>query len=267
MFSASEKSRTSPRRCRSSGMWPTPASRHSRLLSVVTSSPAAMIRPASGLRRPGDRLDELRSGRCRPPRRCRRSRRPAPRRRRRELPPGRARRGRCRSSTVRRGSPGSAGVFSTCRSTSRPTIRRARLSSVAPSRGTVSIVFPRRRTVIRSAISSTSPSLWVMKMIDFPSAWSERMIVEELHRLLRREDGRRLVEDEDLGASVERLQDLDALLHADRDRLDAGLRAHRQAEALGDVPDSLVGRLEVEEGPLVGLDRRARCSPPPSSPG
>ena len=36
--------------------------------------------------------------------------------------------------------------------------------------GTVSIFLPRRSTVIRSAISSTSFSLWLMKMIDFPSA-------------------------------------------------------------------------------------------------
>ena len=53
-----------------------------------------------------------------------------------------------------------AGVFSTRSSTSRPTISRARLSSVAPAAGRVSTSFPRRRTVIRSAISSTSLSLW-----------------------------------------------------------------------------------------------------------
>ena len=43
---------------------------------------------------------------------------------------------------------------------------------------------------------------------------------EQLGRLLRREHGRRLVEDEDVRAPVERLQDLDALLLADGDVLD-----------------------------------------------
>jgi hypothetical protein len=62
-------------------------------------------------------------------------------------------------------------------------------------------------------------------MMDLPLALSGRMISEELARLLRREHRCRLVEDEDLGAAIEGLQDLDALLHADADRLDAGSRA------------------------------------------
>ena len=57
------------------------------------------------------------------------------------------------------GSPGCAGFLSTRRSTSRPTIARASPASVAPSRGIVSTFLPRRRTVMRSAISSTSFSL------------------------------------------------------------------------------------------------------------
>ena len=44
-----------------------------------------------------------------------------------------------RSSTTRSGSPGCAGAFSTRSTTSRPTMRRARPSSITPSRGTVSI--------------------------------------------------------------------------------------------------------------------------------
>ena len=43
---------------------------------------------------------------------------------------------------------------------------------MAPSVDTVSILLPRRSTVTRSAISSTSPSLWLMKTIATPSAWS-----------------------------------------------------------------------------------------------
>ena len=47
--------------------------------------------------------------------------------------------------------------------------------------------------------------------------------LEELARLLWREHGSGLVEDEDLGAAIECFQDLDPLLHADADRLDAGI--------------------------------------------
>ena len=94
-------------------------------------------------------------------------------------------------------------------------MRRASPSSVAPSRGTVSIVFPRLRTVMRSAISSTSFELVGDEDDRLPFGLEGVDDLEELSRLLRREHGRRLVEDEYLRAPVERLQDLDALLHAD----------------------------------------------------
>ena len=55
---------------------------------------------------------------------------------------------------------------------------------------------------------------------------------EELQRLLRCEHRRRLVEDQDLGAPVERLQDLDSLLLADADVLDASVRVDRELERL-----------------------------------
>ena len=45
---------------------------------------------------------------------------------------------------------------------------------MAPSVGTVSIFLPRRSTVTRSAISSTSSSLWLMKTIETPSSFSAR---------------------------------------------------------------------------------------------
>ena len=54
---------------------------------------------------------------------------------------------------------------------------RARLASVAPSVETVSTFLPRRSTLTRSAISSTSPSLCEMKTIDLPSAVSVRRIL------------------------------------------------------------------------------------------
>ena len=74
---------------------------------------------------------------------------------------------------------------------------------------------------MRSAMSSTSWSLWLMKMIDMPSRDEGLEDAEELDCLLRREHGRRLVEDEDVRAAVERLEDLDPLLLADGDVLDA----------------------------------------------
>ena len=53
---------------------------------------------------------------------------------------------------------------------------------------------------MRSAISSTSWSLWLMKMIDIPSRVEVPEDPEELDRLLGREHRRRLVEDEDVRA-------------------------------------------------------------------
>ena len=107
---------------------------------------------------------------------------------------------------------------------------RASPASVAPSRGTVSIIFPRRSTVIRSAISSTSFSLWLMKMIDMPCPRQAADDLEQLLRLLRRQHGGRLVEDQDVGAAVERLQDLHPLLLADGDVLDLRGRVDREPE-------------------------------------
>ena len=56
---------------------------------------------------------------------------------------------------------------------------------------------------------------------------------EELRRFLRSEDSRGLVEDEDVGPSVERLQDLHTLLLSDRDVFDVRVGIDRESEALG----------------------------------
>ena len=78
---------------------------------------------------------------------------------------------------------------------------------------------------------------------------------EQLERLLRRQHRRRLVEDQDLGAAEEGLQDLDPLLLADADVLDAGVRVDGELERLGDLLDALFGRVLVEEHLLArGLD-------------
>ena len=54
----------------------------------------------------------------------------------------------------------------------------------------------------------------------------------QLLDLLRGEHRGRFVEDEDLVVAVEHLQDLDALLHTDRDILDLGVKVDVQAVAL-----------------------------------
>ena len=77
---------------------------------------------------------------------------------------------------------------------------------------------------------------------------------EQLLRLLRREDGRGLVEDEDLRSPVEGLQDLDPLLHPHGDGVDPGLGTDGEAETLRELPDALLRSIEIEERPAVRLD-------------
>ena len=171
-FSASVKSSTSPRSWRSSAMWATPASvvaAHAAPRHVLTRH-ADVARLGSA--QAGYRLDELLlavavdagerddlarrappwRGRAPPPARGRRARAgPRPRARARRASPLA-----CRPAAARRVRPSGARGS----------------ASVAPSVETVSIFLPRRRTVTRSAISSTSLSLWLMKTIATPSAWS-----------------------------------------------------------------------------------------------
>ena len=224
----------------------------------------------TGCRRPVSARRSAPSGRCRRRRRCRRSRPP---RTSKETPrtfssPRSS--SACSSSTVEQRLAGlRRSLLDAAAATSRPTIIRASSSSVAPSRGTVSTFFPRRRTVIRSAISSTSLSLWLMKMIDMPSLRQRAQDLEQLRRLLRREHGGRLVEDQDVRLAVERLQDLDALLLADGDVLDARVRVDVEAEASRRAPRtrSCGGAVVEQDAAPRRLDARGRCSRPPSCTG
>ena len=127
---------------------------------------------------------------------------------------------------------------------------------------------PRRSTEIRSAISSTSFSLWLMKMTDVPCSVRLRDDLEQLVRLLRGQHGGRLVEDQHLGAAVERLQDLDPLLLADRDVLDLRARVDREPEPLRELAHPARRRRRSRAGRRRSSARwRGRCSRPPSSPG
>ena len=90
-----------------------------------------------------------------------------------------------------------------------------------------------------------------MKITDLPLARQAAHDLEQLARLLRRQHGGRLVEDQDVGAAVERLQDLDPLLLADRDVLDPRGRVDREPVALRDLAHALARALEVEEDAAV----------------
>ena len=104
------------------------------------------------------------------------------------------------------------------------------MSSVAPSRGTVSI--------FRPAPEDGDPVGDLEHLVQLVADEDDRHALalealedpEQLGRLLRGEHGRRLVEDEDVRAPVERLQDLDALLLADRDVLDLRVGIDPEAE-------------------------------------
>ena len=71
-----------------------------------------------------------------------------------------------------------------------------------------------------SAIASTSSSLWSMNKIVDPLGLQLADVLEQRLDLLRHEHGGGLVEDQDLGAAVEHLDDLHALALADLQRLD-----------------------------------------------
>ena len=219
MFSAIENSSTSPRRCRSSGMCPTPGVEHLA---------RARVRERRARRR----------GSCR----CSRLRRPAiasissvwpfpstpamptisPARtveaRRRAPSRCRGRRGRGGPRPRAATSPGCAGGFSTRSSTSRPTIARA--SDV------LGRALARHGLDLLAAPQHGDPVGDLEHLVQLVADEDDRLAVgpqaarrssNSSRRLLRRQHGGRLVEDEDLGAAVERLQDLDALLLADGD--------------------------------------------------
>ena len=95
------------------------------------------------------------------------------------------------------------------------------------------MIRPWRITEMRSETASTSRSLWVMKMMERPLRGKRAHGGEELARLLRRQHGGRLVEDQDLGVAIERLQDLHALAQADRKRADHGARIEVEPELVG----------------------------------
>ena len=142
--------------------------------------------------------------------------------------------------------------MSTFSFTDRPTIISASSASDV-SGAVVPTTLPRRMTVIRSPIALTSRSLWVMKMIDVPRRLQLAHDLHQLVDLLRREHRRGLVEDQHLGVVGQRLDDLDALLHADRELLDEPVGVDLEPVPLGQLADPL-GRLRpVQHAQAAGL--------------
>ena len=88
-----------------------------------------------------------------------------------------------------------------------------------------------------------------MKMIDRPCPTSSFSVVKQRIGLGRRQHRRRLVEDQDLGVAVERLQDLDALALADRQRRDDRVGIDGKAEFPGQLLDALARGGAVEAQP------------------
>ena len=73
---------------------------------------------------------------------------------------------------------------------------------------------------MRSAISSTSSSLWLMNTIDLPSSPEPRRLSNSSEVSAGVKHRGWLVQDQDLDAAIQRLQDLDPLLLAHREGLD-----------------------------------------------
>ena len=70
-----------------------------------------------------------------------------------------------------------------------------------------------------------------------PSAARRRITPNKAVALLRRQHRGRLVEDEDARVAIERLQDLDALAHADGQIADHGVGVDGEAMALREIGD------------------------------
>ena len=268
MFSASEKSSTRPRRCRSSGMWPSPASRQSRQPSSVTSSAADQRSvPPSTLRRPAiasiSSVWPLPSTPAMPT-----------------------------ISPARTSNETSADLLERAvvvdRAALRPEQRLRRLAGalVDPQQhlaadhqarqALLGRPCRRQRLDLLAAAQHRDPVGDLEHLVQLVADEDDRLALlgqaahdrEQLLRLLRGQHRRRLVEDEDVRAAVERLQDLDPLLLADGDVLDRSRAGRRRARSWSRSPARASRPPRSRAGRRCAPARsRARCSRRPSSPG
>jgi hypothetical protein len=225
-FSYSAKAVDQPIRCRSSGTWPCScrACRPHRPCWLPRSMVSPLIvrcpRWRGGCRRAPPAVP---TGRCRRRRRCRRSRRRGPEKETSlttwtpRLSVTSGCRPQARAPRVRR--------FLVDRSsTLRPTISSASSSMEVFFVSRVATISPRRITETVSVTAMISRSLWVIRRIVLPSSLQDFEDPEEVIGLRRRQHAGRFVQDQDIGAAVERLQDFHPLLQADRKVLDQGVR-------------------------------------------
>ena len=125
----------------------------------------------------------------------------------------------------------------------------ARVSAV----GSVATTWPWRITVTASVTSRISRSLWVMRTTVLPSAAERAEDAEQVVGLLGRQHGGGLVEDQHVGAPVERLEDLHALALAHAEILHARVGVDLQVVL---APEAL------ERGPGAGQARLPAAKPP-----
>ena len=152
------------------------------------------------------------------------------------------------------------GGFSTRNTTSRPTMRLASDCCVAVAGSAVPATRPLRSTVIWSATASTSRQLVGDEDDRLALVDEAAHDGEEVVDLARGEHRRRLVEDQDVGPAVQRLDELHPLLLADREVADLGVGVDVEAVAVADLADLAAGAAHVEQ-PVLGRARcRARCS-------
>ena len=162
-------------------------------------------------------------------------------------------------------SPGVAARLSTRSRTSRPTIRRASSAAfVSPGLQTADDAavahdrhLIRNREHLGQFVGDDDDGFSLL-----PHAAEDD---EEFLDFLRGQHGRRLIENQQPGLAVERFQQFDPLLLADRQRVDDRMRIDGQLELVGQAADVGSRRREIELQRRARLRSRARCFPPPSS--
>ena len=140
--------------------------------------------------------------------------------------------------------------------TLRPTIASASSGGEVLAVSKVATISPRRITETRSVRLMISRSLWVMKTIVLFCDLSDAQHREQLIRLGGRQHRGRFVEHQDFRAAHQRLENLDALLQADRQFADDRVRVDLQRVFLG----------QMRELASESRRRRRASSGPPSAP-
>ena len=127
-----------------------------------------------------------------------------------------------------------------------PTISWARSRGVTSAGLTSATVVPARTTVI--GVGDLEHLVELVRDEQYGQALCAQLgeVGEQLVDLLRYEHSRGLVEDQDAGAAVEDLEDLDPLSVADAEVLDHPVGLHAQPVRVGDLEDAPAGGGPVE---------------------